>query len=336
MEVIEAPPIEGRARRHWGRRKRDRVAPPSAPAFDLAPPQWVAALLAKRASASEETGTGSHVQPGTGPCAAQPSLRVQQSDRFTLCTARVARAGDLDDDAFERHCAQAYAALSDAVGASAAPHPLRFWNHIPAIRNTKQPGLDRYMVFNAGRYAACSAWFGSPDAFDRLLPTASAVGHDGADLVVHVLSGSAPGAAVENPRQVPSYRYSRRFGPRPPCFARATALRDPAGGRTTILVGGTASIRGEDTAHPRDLRAQALETFENLQALVRAAGAAGLESFESLRVYYVHPADRHAITQMVAAAFPHRGDVEYVQADLCRPDLLVEIEGVACGVPKGE
>ena len=27
---------------------------------------------------------------------------------------------------------------------------------------------------------------------------------------------------MENPRQTPSYRYSERYGPSPPCFARAT------------------------------------------------------------------------------------------------------------------
>jgi enamine deaminase RidA (YjgF/YER057c/UK114 family) len=207
---------------------------------------------------------------------------------------------------------------------------VRLWNHIPGIRRTNAQGLDRYMAFNAGRFAACSEWFGSPDAFDRLLPTASAVGHGGTDLVVHLLAADAPGTAVENPRQVPSYRYSRRFGPRPPCFARATTVRwedDDRG--PTVLVGGTASIRGEETMHRGDLPAQARETFDNLAALARAAGADGLAAFESLRVYYVHQADRQTIERMTAEAFPHLADVEYVKADLCRPDLLVEIEGVA-------
>ena len=38
----------------------------------------------------------------------------------------------------------------------------------------------------------------------------------------HQTQNSAPGVAIENPRQTPSYHYSRRYGPRPPCFARAT------------------------------------------------------------------------------------------------------------------
>ena len=52
--------------------------------------------------------------------------------------------------------------------------PVRFWNYIPDIhcpcgRTPDGRPLDRYMVFNAGRYAACADWFGGDQAFDRLL-----------------------------------------------------------------------------------------------------------------------------------------------------------------------
>lgn len=259
------------------------------------------------------------------------SVGVRDAARHTLVTARVAAARDLDDAGFEKCAAQVYAALAEVIASRPNRHPVRFWNHIPDIRRSNAPGLDRYMIFNAGRFAACSAWFESPEAFDRLLPTASAVGHAGPDLVVHVLAADQPGKAVENPRQVPSYRYSRRFGPRPPCFARATAIQWGDAGATKLLVGGTASIRGEESIHVGNLAAQASETFENLQAVVRSAGGEGLDAFEALRVYFVHEADRRAIEKMVAAAFPHLSGIEFIRADLCRPDLIVEIEGVARG-----
>jgi chorismate lyase/3-hydroxybenzoate synthase len=315
MEATEAK------KRQWGVRRKvvARTLPSPAPLpFDLAAPQWAANLLA---------GGRRSILPREWPL----SLAVTDSERFTLVTARVARATEMDDAAFERCAAGVYAALAEVIAARPGRHPVRFWNHIPDIRRSGGESLDRYMVFNAGRFAACAQWFGSPDAFDRLLPTASAVGHLGADLVVHVLASDQPGRSVENPRQVPSYRYSRRFGPRPPCFARATAVNWDGGAAATILVGGTASIRGEESMHVGNLAAQGAETFENLDALVRAAGGQGLAAFEALRVYFVHDADRTAIERMVAAAFPHLRGIEYVRADLCRPDLLVEIEGVARG-----
>jgi enamine deaminase RidA (YjgF/YER057c/UK114 family) len=134
---------------------------------------------------------------------------------------------------------------------------------------------------------------------------------------------------VENPRQVPAYKYSRRYGPRPPCFARATVL---AGKSPRLLVGGTASVRGEASVHVGDLAAQFQETLENMTALLRAApGAAadaGLDQFSDVRVYYVRPTDLPPLKKMCDEAFS-KAELEYIRADLCRQDLLVEIEGVA-------
>jgi hypothetical protein len=80
-----------------------------------------------------------------------------------------------------------------------------------------------------------------------------------------------------------------------------------------------------------DLRGQTLETFENLASLVRSAGEidAGLSAFRELRVYHFRDTDRPAIAGLVDDAFPTLNRVEYLRADLCRPELAVEIEGVA-------
>ena len=69
---------------------------------------------------------------------------------------------------------------------------------------------------------------------------------------------------MANPRQIAPYRYSKRFGPLPPCFARATVLPAEAGTARKILVGGTASIRGEESIYLDDIRLQTSETFHNL------------------------------------------------------------------------
>jgi hypothetical protein len=253
---------------------------------------------------------------------------------YSLVTVRKAGAASLEPKAFEACTREAYSSIAAQLRDGAARHPVRFWNYIPDIHRPCGEGLDRYMCFNAGRFAACSDWLGGPDAFDRLLATGSGVGHGGDDLVIHALASSTPGVAVENPRQVPAYKYSRRFGPRPPCFARATVLRDPAGKRPPLLlVGGTASIRGEESVHVNDLRGQTLETFENLASLVRSADAGVAEplaAFREIRVYHFREADRDSIAALVAGAFPAaHTHVEYARADLCRPELAVEIEGVA-------
>lgn len=248
---------------------------------------------------------------------------------------------DLSQTAFEDATTAAYEAVRRELMELEACYPLRLWNFIPELLSPLDNLPHRYMAFNAGRFRSYSRWFDHGADSARHIPTATGVGHEGPDLRIHCLSCVRPGTAVENPRQIPSYRYSRKFGPLPPCFSRATRIANggPTGTPEWLLVGGTASVLGEESAHARDLRGQARETFRNLAAVV-AAGSRRLPAdpaespalwrrYRHLRVYYVDPADLPALTEMVEGSFTALSSVEYRRADLCRPELLVEIEGVA-------
>ena len=210
-------------------------------------------------------------------------------------------------------------------------HPLRIWNFVPHILADGGPGVDRYMRFNAGRYQVFAQWFGGPQGFERSVPTASAVGYEGTDLVVCALGGRAAGTPIANPRQVSPHCYSRRFGPLPPCFARATRVAR-AEGDDLLLVGGTSSVRGEESVYVGDLRLQLAETLENLSALVREAfgpTSRPLALYRALRVYFARNSDLPALQSDIPTVFPALTELQWQQAELCRGDLLVEIEGLA-------
>jgi chorismate lyase/3-hydroxybenzoate synthase len=267
---------------------------------------------------------------------------------FSLASVMVPDARSLERAELHQATGSAYRRIEAELRARGTIHPVRLWNHIPGIHDPMGDGLDRYMVFNAGRYAAFEEWFGQAALFTRTVPTASAVGIGSGGLAIHALGGPDPGVPVENPRQVPAYRYSARYGPLPPCFARGTIVRGlpthPGhdGAAPVLLVGGTASIVGEDSLHDRDARQQALETFENLAELVAAARRqvrgtgdrldaprAAFDAFTELRVYIVRDADAPLLREMVSERFGRTARIEFAQADLCRRELLVEIEGVA-------
>ena len=283
----------------------------------LPPPEWAQEL------AGETTDVTS------------PLSRVD-SEHFSLVTARVVDAADLEPAELEENTFAAYVSIAGELARTPRSHPVRFWNHVPQINEPADAGRDNYMVFNAGRFRAFSDWYGGPARFDREVATASATGHHQRDLVIHCLTSDSPGQAVNNPRQVAPYHYSQRFGPLPPCFARATRLVQPAG---LLLVGGTASVRGEDSVHNDDLAAQCSETVINLAALIAAAAnlqfsarpklPLWLAAFTELRVYYPRNYDAAAIESAVLRSFPALSRVEMQQANLCRADLLVEIEGIA-------
>jgi chorismate lyase/3-hydroxybenzoate synthase len=260
-------------------------------------------------------------------------------ERFHLLTVRVPEARALPRAAFQEAAAGAYRRIEGALRDQRRQHPVRLWNHIPGIHDAMGGGQDRYMVFNAGRFEALAAWLGGRESFDTRLASASGVGHEGQDLVIHCLAADRPGRAVANPRQIAPHRYTRKYGPLPPCFARATVIDTAPCAPPLVFVGGTASIVGQSSLHPGNLARQIAETLTNLAVLLQAAGLADaasgdvtpawLRCLRDIRVYYPRADHRAELERLLADAFPHLRGIEWVRADLCRAELLVEIEGVA-------
>ncbi|MEM1178857.1 MAG: hypothetical protein AAGM22_10980 [Acidobacteriota bacterium] len=261
-------------------------------------------------------------------------------DGAVLFSFRLRDAASLEPADFEAACFDIYRRIASAVDSepSGTIQPVRLWNFIPGILEELGPYEHRYMAFNAGRYRAMREWLGDAD-LPAQVATASGVGHCGDDLYIHCLASPRHGSAIENPRQRPAYRYSKKYGALPPCFARATLWpSERQGGQ--LLVGGTASVRGEESFHRGDLRRQLDETFYNLAAVVRAAEGspcahlqpeevrALMRRYSALRVYLVDSDMESTVAQRLSKLLAPDATVEFVRADLCRPDLLVEIEGL--------
>ena len=174
---------------------------------------------------------------------------------------------------------QAWSDLLETAEVKGCPHLLRAWNHLPHI-NAGDGDDERYKRFCVGRHQAFESHGYTEDRY----PAATAVGNFGDALVVYLLACAEPGRHFENPRQVRAPSYPRRYGPRPPSFARATRRAD----EKLAFVAGTASIVGHRTLHPGDLAGQLTVTFENIDRLlqtmpVRNGTAHGLDSIYASR-----------------------------------------------------
>ena len=263
-----------------------------------------------------------------------PQMHAAGADALVILTATIPGASTLAADGLRTEVARTYRGLRRWLSASGHA-PIRFWNYIPGIGDPMGADLDRYMVFNAGRYDAFDRGLHpAGESFAGAVATASAVGIGGTDLVIHCLASDAPGVAVENPRQTSSWRYSRRFGPMPPCFARAVVAR--VSGRLALLIAGTASIVGEESRHPGDMVAQLDETLDNIRAIVDAAPRAAdmadgdaLARLVDLRAYVTTDDVAYHVRQRLAACCPRARRIDVLRAHVCRPELLLEIEGVA-------
>ena len=224
---------------------------------------------------------------------------------------------------------QAYLAVFAALESLGYPHLLRVWNYFAGI-NAETCGMERYLQFNIGRQ----------DAFRKMArpfladaPAACALGTHGGGLNVYFLAAKVPPLALENPRQVSAYFYPDQYGPRTPSFSRAALATLP--GQRWLFISGTASIVGHQTLHAGDVRAQTEETLRNIGVLLAQANLAeGTQAWTlaavQYKVYVRHAADFEVVQAVLDAHLPPTAVRIYVQADVCRDDLLMEIEATGC------
>ncbi len=195
--------------------------------------------------------------------------------------------------------------------------PSRVWSFLPRITDPDEDGLNRYMRMNIGRAEA----YADGIAADAP-PAGTGVGHAGDALVVHALHMPGIARPIENPRQRPAWRYSEKFGPCPPPFARATAIGN------WVFASGTAAVVGEESVHAGDPIAQWSESLVNLAVLAEASGLSG--GWDSMRVYASTALVRDAIVKAMSSA---QSDLveRVLVVPLCRAELLVEVEAVRRG-----
>lgn len=222
-----------------------------------------------------------------------------------------------DDEDIERASRAAYDDILRTIDERGFPHLLRVWNHVRDL-NRGTDDEERYRRFCAGRHDA----FDAAGWTNRMLPAASGVGMREGSLSVYYVAGREPGRHVENPRQVSAYDYPRQYGRRSPSFARATVVDD------LVFVSGTSSVVGHETRHAGDVDAQVDETLINLDAVLIAAGTRGIESLQQVKTYVRRAEDYPRIAARIAAALPGAKAL-FVESDICRGELLVEVDGVA-------
>lgn len=237
-------------------------------------------------------------------------------------------------EALEQNTRQLYLQL---LRITAGGQLARVWNYVPRINGSRADGLENYRAFCSGRAAAfCEAW---GDDYKRRVPAASAVGANGDQLGIVFVATTRAVRHVENPRQVPAYDYPSEHGPQAPSFARATVVQGP-GTSCDVFISGTAAIRGHATQTPRDTTRQLTCTLENLRVISSRCGlgdhlAAGSAEARHFKIYLRDAADLALARAGFETEFRRPDDrVTYLQADICRRDLNVEIEATIIGASR--
>lgn len=216
---------------------------------------------------------------------------------------------------------------------------VRQWNYIEGITDYDANGHQHYQDLNDAR----SAFYGRATWRDGY-PAATGIGatHGGIVVDADILSaenGVARVAGIDNPLQIAAHAYSQdvllgetqELVRTTPKFERAKAVWNARQG--WVYVSGTAAIRGEQSLEGMDTVGQTLATLENIEYLVSVENlkrsgvpAAGHVAIGGLRVYIKPGQDWKAIRQVVENRYPGL-EVAYLFTDICRRELLLEIEG---------
>ena len=212
---------------------------------------------------------------------------------------------------------------------------VRQWNYLERITDLIH-GNQCYQDFNdvRSRFYASSEWlYGYPAA------TGIGTQYGGVQIDFNAVKGNIDIVPLDNDWQRAAHDYSDNVlishridsEKETPKFERGKLLTDQS--LKMIYISGTAAIRGEDSIMDRNVLLQTEITLENIQHLI------GLEEgrknlpehsgkLELLRVYLKNETDVHVVKKdldKLCSDVP----IAYLYADVCREELLVEIEGIA-------
>jgi Chorismatase FkbO/Hyg5-like, N-terminal len=232
----------------------------------------------------------------------------------------------LDDVVFASY-RDLFSCIKDKVGSL-----VRTWNYIPRILS-KDKSVIRYHRFNIGRKKAWEL-FGPKNADGQLLfPAATGIGTVESFFYIRALFSPHSVIRLQNPRQISPDKYSRKYGPLPPVFSRASILLKPE--RHQLFVSGTASIVGEDATYIGNPVLQTEESLTNIRQLIdgdncRRCGYEGeftLDDMKSMHVYVKRAEHFDCVRKTIQNHV--RCPITYKRADICREDLLVEMECIS-------
>jgi enamine deaminase RidA (YjgF/YER057c/UK114 family) len=216
------------------------------------------------------------------------------------------------------------------------------WNYIGRILYPGQQNFlfaQHYYIFNKVRFNYYSRYL-----VNSGFPAATGIGMKYKGVMIDFCA-VAPNddiqiISIKNPRQINPYDYDQKVmvasilqgQKRFPLFDRAKLLicQD----KLRLFVSGTASIIGQETVGKEDVQKQTMITIENIETLtnnenlLRHCQQINLkkpDKYKRIRVYVKNASD---IPLVKLICTNHFGNIPaiYVQSDICRTDLLVEIE----------
>ncbi|HER08774.1 MAG TPA: hypothetical protein ENO20_07665 [Bacteroides sp.] len=241
------------------------------------------------------------------------------------------------EDAYRTNSVKAFSGLEGLLSATgfSMGNIVRQWNYIAGILRFEGP-YQHYQLFNEAR----AKHYG--DQFEgKGFPAATGIGTSGDGILIEYIAATGSGAItgpIDNPEQVPAYLYPQELlkgealdrVKSTPKFERGRYLS--VHGTDMVFVSGTAAIRGPHVVYPGNTDLQTLYTIDNIEQLIAPQNLEekGIRSgdfvFDYIRVYLKDRKDYPVVLKYCREKYGNVPCV-WIEADICRDELMVEIEG---------
>jgi enamine deaminase RidA (YjgF/YER057c/UK114 family) len=216
---------------------------------------------------------------------------------------------------------------------------VRQWNYIGQITASGNGGKEtNYDTFNRTRYQIFHKCKKEPG-----YPAATGIGMKLKGVIIDFMALQSDDSikiiSVENPRQRNAYQYqpdkTKSNGTVPfcpPLFERAKLLT--SGRNVTLWISGTASIIGQQTVGVNNPKEQVTNTLQNIQVLCSQSlrGKKYTDESDILKKaryfrIYVKAREQIPYIRSLCGKYFSPGCILFLEADICRDELLVEMEG---------
>ncbi len=221
---------------------------------------------------------------------------------------------------------------------------VRQWNYIERITCIPEGRNQHYQDFNDAR-----SHFYARTEWKRGYPAATGIGTSHGGIMVEVdavvlTCRRCAAVALDNALQVAAHDYSQNVligvadkifrHKTTPKFERAKAVVSPESG-LQVYISGTAAIRGEASLTGVGIGQQTVTTLENIEYLISRQNlrkhGVKVEKIPEIQIFRVYLKSEELLEPartIINSRYPNVSAL-YVLTDVCRDELLIEIEGAA-------
>lgn len=203
---------------------------------------------------------------------------------------------------------------------------VRQWNYIEQIIDYENDNQN-YQSFNNARED-----FYNKTTWENSYPAATGIGANLGGVLIDLDAAlfTSPDFTIhpiDNKMQIAAHDYSHKVleeseeRKATPKFERAKSIS--IDDNTIVYVSGTAAIRGEESLRNVGLEKQLNITMENIEHLI------GDAEIKMLRVYLKDASYLDESIRLLSNKYKLNIPISYLIADVCRDELIIEIEGIA-------